>query len=245
MRSLLVLLLSASITPLAQAQEGGRFKVFKEDSENRASIRNSRPLNVYYEKISWNQSPTEIESGYLYLRDRDTDNIIELKLTETKPDSGVFNVELPIGVIKQKQIAAEIYSAPQEMLKTENRVALMQDLIKDKSVKRKPFLLRVLRERGQILDVFDDKEQAIAAYNKYLQEMGLAPGQLESESIIEVANQEKPVRKKAIDTSTLQTLLLANENDLTASNEKIREMREVLKNLELKRRQELQEEAKT
>lgn len=222
-----------------------RFKVYKEDSDHRAAIGNDKPLSVYYEKISWNQDPTKIESGYMYLRDRDTGHLFEMKLTETEPDSGVFNVNFPIGVLEKKRIATEIYSAPQSMLKGGDRLGLMKDFISDGSVKRKPFLLRVLREKGQIVDIFDDKAKAIAAYNKYRKEMGLSPESTESESIIEIANQQKVQKKKMIDTSTLQSMFLANENDLEASNEKNLELREVMKNMEEKRRQQVQSNAKS
>lgn len=224
--------------------QDSRFKVFKEDSEKRAKIRNSRPLSVFYKKVSWNQTPTELETGFLYLRNKSTGELTELKMLETAPDSGVFNIDFPVGVLK-KEISAEVYSAPQSMLKDNNRIGIMENLIKDNSVKRKPFLLRVLRSRGQIIDVFDDKKEALAAYNNYRQQMGLTPEGLESESIVEVANKEKPEKKKVIDTSTLQSLFMANENDMAATNEKNRELREVLKSMEEKRRQQVQSSGKS
>lgn len=225
--------------------EKNRFKVYKENSAKRAVIKNSKNLSVYYEKLSWNQDPTAIETGYLYLRDRNTGSLVELKLTETIPNSAVFNVDFPIGILKQKETAAEVYSAPQAMLKGKDRKGIIEKLIEDKSIKRKPFLLRVLRNKGQIVDVFDNKEDAIASYNKYREEMGLNPKGTESDSIIQVANNEKPTKKKVIDTSTLQSLFMANENDLNATNEKNRELREVLKNMETKRRQKVKDDAKS
>ncbi len=224
--------------------QGGRFHVYKEDSKKRAQIRNSRKLEVFYEKLSWNQKSTEIESGYLYLKDRKTGKVIEMKLSETQPDSGVFNIEYPIGVLKLKTIEAEIYSPPQGMLKDDGRLSMAENLIEDGSVKRKPFLLRVLRQRGQIVDVFDDKEKALAAFERYKEEMGIDKDSVESESIIEVANKDKPERTKVVDSSTLQSMFLANENDLEATNEKNKELREVLRNLELKRRKTIEENAK-
>ncbi len=239
----LVILLSMTIPGWAQKS---RFKVYKEDSQNRAEIRNNRPVSVFYEKLSWNQQPIEIETGYMYLRDRRTNSITELVLTETTPNSGVFNVAFPIGVLKQDRIEAEIYSAPQTMLKGQqgDRIDLIKNLISDGSIKRKPFLLRVLREKGQLVDIFDSKEKALEAYNRYREEMGLSPEGVESESIIEVANQQKVEKKKVIDTSTLQSLFLANENDIAATNEKDQELREVLRNLELKRRTEVKAQGK-
>lgn len=224
--------------------EKGRFKVFKEDSEQRAFIKNSKPLSVFYKNIAWNLDTTTVDTGYLYLRDRDSDEIFEMKLTETEPNSGVFNIDYPIGILKKPEIAAEIYSAPQTMLAGKNRMDIMTNLIKDKSVKRKPFLLRVLRNKGQILDVFDNKDDAITAYNEYKKQMGLSEDQVESESIIQVTNKEKPTNQRVIDTSTLQSLFMANEHDLEATNEKNRELREVLKNIEAKRRQGVKSNAK-
>ena len=238
----LLILLALSSTAMAQKS---RFKVFKENSKQRATIKNSRPLSVFYEKISWNQNATEIEKGFLYLRDRDTGELIELTLSETEPNSGIFNMDFPIGALKTKTIAAEVYSAPQSMLKGKNRKSLMKDLIKDGSVKRKPFLLRVLRKKGQIVDIFDNKEAALASYNKYREQMGLSPEGQESVSIIEVANKEKPVKKKVIDTSTLQSMFLANENDLAATNAKNKELRDVMRKIEEKRRKQVKDNAKS
>lgn len=226
-------------------EKSGRFKIFKEDGDQRAFLKNSKPLSVYYENIGWNQNPTIVDSGYLYLRDRDTNEITELKLTETEPNSSIFNIDFPIGVLKQENVAAEVYSVPPTMLTGKDRMDVVKSLVKDKSIKRKPFLLRVLREKGQILDVFDNREAAITAYNEYKKQMGLNENQVESASIIQVTNNEKPVTKKAIDTSTLQSLFMANENNLASSNDKNRELREVLKNIEQKRRQKIKDDAKT
>ena len=244
MKQLVLLVILIGFTQPSLAQKS-RFKVFKENSDKRALIRNSTPLSVYYEKLSWNQNPTKIESGYLYLRDQKSKELIELKLTETQPNSGVFNTVFPIGVLKKTSIAAEVYSAPQIMLKGSNRIDIMQNLIKDGSVKRKPFLLRVLRSKGQIVDIFDNKADAIASYNKYRKQMGLSPDEVESQSIIQATNSEKLTKKKIIDTSTLQSLFMANENNLAATNEKNKELRDVLSNMEKKRRQKVINDSKT
>jgi tetratricopeptide (TPR) repeat protein len=221
-----------------------KFKVYKEDSSKRATIKNSKPLSLFYEKLSWNQNPLEVETGFLYLKDRKTGELIELNLTETQPNSSVFNLEFPIGVLKSSEIATELYSAPQAMLKGNDRVGVMQKLIEDKSIKRKPFLLRVLRLKGQIVDVFDNRQDAVTAYDSYRKKMGLDASASESDSIIEVSNKEKPSKTKTIDTSTLQSMFLANENDLEANNEKNKETREVLRSVENKRREAVKNNAK-
>ena len=235
MKQLVLFTLIVGLSQFSFARKS-RFKVFKENSDKRAVIVNSRPVSFFYEKLSWNQQPTDIESGYLYLRNKGTGKLYELNMLETAPNSGVFSVNFPIGVLESAKVSAEMYSAPQSMLRGKNRIELMKDFIEDGSVKRKPFLLRVLRQKGQIVDVFDDKENAFAAYNKYRKEMGLDPEQAESDSIIEVANQQKVQKKKIIDTSTLQSLFLANENNLDANNARNAEEREVMLNIERKRR---------
>ncbi len=239
------LVLFALVAGLAQTSLAAksRFKIFKENSDKRAVIVNSRPVSFFYEKVAWNQKPTSIESGYVYLRNKNTEKLYELNMVETAPNSGVFSVAFPIGVLESQEVAAEIYSAPQSMLQVEDRIALMKDFIEDGSVKRKPFLLRVLRVEGQIVDIFDDKQVALAAYNNYRADMGLSPEQSESQSIIELANQQKVENKKVIDTSTLQSLFLANENDLQATNAKNEEIREVMRNIEEKRRREVKKQA--
>ncbi len=224
--------------------QGQRMNVFKEDSEQRAVIKNSKPFSVFYSKVSWNQKSNEIDQGYLYLRDRNTGDLIEVFLTETEPDSGLFSVEYPVGTIKQSEIEAEVYSAPQAMLQSDRRLEIMNNLIRDKTIKRKPFLMRLLRQKGYVIDVFDDREAAIQAYNHYKKQLGLTADVTESASIVEVANQEKAVTKKVIDTSTLQSLFLANETNLESINAKNKEMREVLKDVEEKRRNGVKENAK-
>jgi len=222
-----------------------RFKVFKENSEERAIITNSRPLSIYYENIGWNEDATQIDSGYLYLRNKDSGEIKELNLTETKPNSGVFAIDFPVGTIKEKKLAAEIYSPPQSMLKGQKRISFVKALIEDSSIRRKPFLLRVVAQKGQFIDVFDEKVNAIEAYNAYRKKMGLSDDALESESIIQVTTEEKPHKKQPIDTSTLQSLFMANENDLSSSNRKNQELREVLKSVEERRRKAVLENAKS
>ena len=239
----LILFLFAMAQP-SWAQNKGRFRVFKEKSDKRATIKNSRPLSVFYENLAWNQDPGIVEAGYLYLRDKDSGSTMEIKLIEILPDSGVFSTEFPVGSLQQKQYAAEVYSVPLSMLKGKNRMELAEEMIENGSIKRKPFLLRVIAGKGQIVDVFDDKSKALASYNKYREQMGLDPDQLESQSIIEVTNKEKPTTKKVIDTSTLQSLFMANENDIAATIEKNNELREVMKNMEIKRRDQVKADGK-
>jgi tetratricopeptide (TPR) repeat protein len=223
--------------------QDGRFKVFKEDSEDRATVSSTSPLSIYFEERGWNNDPTSIEKGFLFLRDKNTGEIMELTLTETKPNSSVFTIDFPVGTLKQKKIAVEIYSVPESLLDKKNRLFQVQQYINDGSIKRKPFLLRVLKDRSQIMDVFDNKEVALDAYNEYRKKMGLSPESTESESIVQVAIEEKPRKKQVIDTSTLQSLFLANEQDLSTSARKNKEIREVLESVEKKRRQALQEQA--
>ncbi len=239
---LLILFIFLQIIPGYAKKD--RFNVFKEEGDQRATLKNSKPFSVFYEKVSWNENPTQIDQGYLYIRDRQTGELIEVFLTETEPNSSLFSVEYPVGSFKQAQIEAEIYSPPQSMLQTIRRMEMMNNLIRDQTIKRKPFLMRSLREKGYVIDVFDDREAAISAYNHYRKQLGLTSDVTESTSIVEVANQEKPVTKKVIDTSTLQSLFLANETNQDATNAKNLEMREVLKGVEQKRREGVKLNAK-
>lgn len=244
MKYLLFAALSLAVTTNVLA-DNSRFRVFKQNSKKRATISNSRSLSAYYQKNSWNQNPTQIETGFLYLRDKETGAITEMKLIETTPSSSIFFFKLPPQKLGHAKVYAEIYSAPQEMLNGDDRLGIMKKLIADRSIKRKPFLLRVLRQKGQIIDIFDKKEEAIAAYNMYREQMGLSASDKESDSIVQVANSEKANQKKVIDTSTLQSLFMANESSLDATNEKNAELREVLKEVEKKRRTELVRQAKS
>ncbi len=243
MKQLVMMAILLSLGSQAWAQKN-RFKVYKRNSTERAVIKNSRPLAVYYEKVSWNENPTAIESGYMYLRDNQSGELTELLLHETKPDSGVFSTQFPIGALKQARIATEIYSAPPSMLVKGNRLELMKTFIEDGSIKRKPFLLRVLRNKGQVIDIFDTKGQALTAYEEFKTQLGLAADGTESQSIIEIANQKGAIKTKAVDSSTLQSLFMANESGQQATNEKNAELREVLLNIEKKRRAKVKAEEK-
>ena len=237
MNYLLSILVLLSLVQTSHAKEN-RFKVFKENSNERASITNSKPVQIFYEKLSWNQKPNQVEQGFMYLRDQSTGKLLEIVLTETEPNSGIFNMDYDTGGFELKKIALEVYSAPQSMLKDGRRLEIMKELIAAGTLKRKPFLLRILRQKGQLVDIFDNKEKAIAAYNLYRKELGLSPDS-KTESIIEVANKDKATRKKIIDTSTLQSMFLANEKSQAATNAKNQELREVMRKLEETRRKEI------
>ena len=228
---LISIFIFSSIYALA---ESSRYRIFKENSKERVVVKNTTPISFFYEKAAWNQDPMVIDSGFIYLRDQKTGKLTELTFTETKPNSSVFNLDLPIGGLKDNNIHAELFSAPMSMLKDKNRIDVIKNLIQEKSVKRKPFLLRKLRSKGQIIDVFDSKDLAISAYQKYKSQLSL--NNTESDSVIEVKNQEKISKKKIIDTSTLQSLFLANDSDLSSTNDKNKELREVLTEVEKKRR---------
>ncbi|MCB0377012.1 MAG: tetratricopeptide repeat protein [Bdellovibrionales bacterium] len=237
MKLLALASLTLLICQLSFAQSK-RFRVYKQDSEERVTLKNNRPLSLFYEKPAWNQNQNLVESGYIYIFDKDTGKLMEMKLTETEPNSAVFNVDLPIGTLKKDKIKAEMYSAPMSMLEGKNtgdRADEVESLLEKKALKRKPFLLRVLRRKGQIIDVFDTKEDALAAYKKYKKQLGIAD--TESDSIIEMRKNEQPEQKKFIDTSTLQSMFLANESSEKANNDKNKELRDVLMKVEKERRE--------
>ena len=228
--------------------QAASFKVYKENDDKRAVLKNNRPLTIYYEKIAWDENITQVEAGYLFLRDRTSGEIYEIQLTETEPNSSVFSKRIEAKSFNSDKLEAEVYSVPKEMLKGQNRLNVLKKLIADKALKRKPFLLRVLRQKGQIIDVFDDKKDALAAYNKYKKMLGISAADKDdikpSDSIIEVSKQQKPVKKRIIDTSTLQSMFLANKSGLENEAAKNQETRDVLRKIEEKRRRTVKNNGK-
>ena len=236
-----------AILCLALPASAVRSKVYKADDSSRAQLTSSRDLSFFYNKPSWNQNVTQVEKGYVYLKDRANNEVYELLLTETEPNSSVFSVEIQPGFLKRKTIEAEIYSVPPTILQGKNRVEVVKGLLAKNNLKRKPFLLRVLRRKGQIVDIFDDKTEAIASYERYKKLLGLdasvdvAP----SDSIIEVSKKQQPVKRKVIDTSTLQSMFLANEVDQQNVNLKNSELRDILRKVETKRRRMVKNNGKS
>ena len=116
---------SLFVFTISSVSQAAQFKVFKENDQQRASISNSKKSKVYYEKITWNEKIITIESGYLFLRDRATGEIYELKLIETEPNSSIFSAAIPKGAFNTETVEAEIYSVPKVMYEGKNRLTVV------------------------------------------------------------------------------------------------------------------------
>jgi len=235
-RYLLVLLIAAPFS----AQSANLKKVYSSTDRRRAKIVNKKSVEFVYEKPSWNLNPSSVEKGTLFLRDRASNNFYEIELFETEPNSSIFSLRYDKNELPKEEIVLEIYATPKKLLGDSPEVKI-RALVKSQSIFRKPFLLRSMDNKGQIIDIFDKKEDAHIAFTKYKELKGIKYAKEKSlfSNVVEVNRIEQPENKRLIKPSTLKSLSLADEANLKNQMTLNKELRETFSTIEKKRRESI------
>lgn len=162
-----------------------------------------KKIRLEYASKAWNKSPSVVDSGNLVLRDVITKKIARIEVTESAENSGMFvgYYSLSWG---ERAATPEIYLAPQSLGTTNDQLAKIEELIQSGTLTRKPFFIRSEGKDLQAITVYDNKDQAIAAYDEYrrLRMDKVSPDRAALEA-----------QAKANRDNELQALLEANANN--------------------------------
>jgi TolA-binding protein len=179
LRHLVLLLL---IAPIAVAQT---------TSKKRPPIRNKSGINVEYQQRLWNKDSKKIDTGYVAIKDAESNKIVIVQVEENEPDSSVFVGTYNIDLGNMKDYVPSVYVPTLEQIESNSKKQEFLQTVKDGKISRKPFILKK-NGNQQILEAFDNRRQAKQALRKYRREKALAKSErlLKDRELVEEAQLE-------------------------------------------------------
>lgn len=173
----------------------------KAKTADRPPISVDRSVQIVYGRPAWNRDSQKIDSSTIFVRETETHKLAQVRIDETAPDSSIFKGEFTISWDKTKAITPEIFVSENDLTDGKELTAFINQ-VQLKKVKRRPFVLRMTDQGEQLLDVYDTREQAVAALTAYRAQEKLkrqtnseiSPTRIIKESVLET---EKLAQKKS------------------------------------------------
>ncbi|MDB2426063.1 cell envelope integrity protein TolA [bacterium] len=166
----------------------------KTAKSKKLSIDGSKNFKINYPSSEWNKDAKNIDSAFLFLKDKTTGALIKIILDETEPDSSVFSGRFSLG--KQKEsVKPLVYIPPKNLRDNAEAIQKFSKLLRDGKIKKKPLVFR--RKKGNlILDIYDTKQQAKDALKAYKAAIALDK---KSKSIVKSVQKNKKEKKNSVE----------------------------------------------
>lgn len=127
-------------------------------------------LKIVYGSPSWNTDSKRVDSAFLFLRNKQTGQVIKVVLEESDPDSSRFIGDFSLQMKQSKDLSQyEAYIPPQSMRSSEEAAKKFNLLLSQNQVEKKPIAIREKSNRISF-EVFDTQDQATRAEKAYAQE---------------------------------------------------------------------------
>lgn len=217
--------------PLISAMQpngnGVKYKIFKQDANDRAEIDFTKPVRLSFSNISWNTETDLSNEGKLIIYDRKTGKIIISNLKESEANSNLFRLDF-----KNEQMgifAAEFYSLPKEL--SQESTDKIKSYINNGILKRKPFIMRKSKSGQQEVDLFSSKADmdiALEVFKKQYNLIDLSDAELSQL----VLSNSTMVESKVIYSSAILNASMQTEKNIIAENKKNLESQEALLQIE-------------
>jgi tetratricopeptide (TPR) repeat protein len=180
----------------------------------RVGIDSANSIRLNYGFSSWNKNPTQVDSASLLMREGSTGRTVQISLVETAPDSSVFSGIYSINWQNLEKLQVEFYIPPQELLNSQEGLKKTLAMIASKALKRKPFILRRTPTGAQLVELFDNRDQARSAMKAY-----------RAEQQIQAMQDQKPTKfpsDQQVDTAKMAEELKAKEYAAKIISDRIR-----------------------
>jgi tetratricopeptide (TPR) repeat protein len=116
-------------------------------------------IKLTYGSATWNKNSAQLDSAFIFVRDRVSGKIVKVVLEETEPDSSVFSGSFAINLGKGGAVDPEVLLAPRGMGDSPDAAAKVGKMLATGEIKPKPLVIHI--EDGiRIVDVFDTMDQA-------------------------------------------------------------------------------------
>lgn len=211
MRILFVLLASVIMTPVAFTQS---LKSEKQITPGQTKRQNPQLMKIQYGFPKWNKDSTKIDHASLFLRDSQTQRMVQIQLEETAPDSSLFSGSFSIAWDDSEQLKSEFYIPDQNLLSSAQGIQSIGKQIAEKSLLKRPFITRKDESGYQFIELFDTRDQATKAFEAYKKEDALrrlqkgVPAQVGAEQLTSKAAAQPTF------STPLSTLSLKEQADL-------------------------------
>lgn len=203
MKLLLSILIFGASIAVAQADTAKKPPVIRIDP--------SSAVRIIYGYPAWNKSPTEIDSGSLIMREKNSGRLVQIHLLETEPDSSAFSGLYSINWQNVGGMQADFFIPPQNLLNSPEGMKQISTMIANGQLLRKPFIFRRSKARGQSVEIFDTRDQARSAMQAYV-----------AEQQVQGLQNDKYPSDSQVDTAALAVHLKAKEEAAKAAAERVR-----------------------
>ncbi len=126
-----------------------------------------------YALPNWNEDSKKIDTAVLFVKDSKSNRIVQIELQESEPDSSIFSGYFSLNWNKKDPINPQVYIPPRNFDPKKDNFQNISKLISNGTLKRKPFVLKKDDDGFQMIDVYDTKAQALAAYSAYVEQLKL------------------------------------------------------------------------
>lgn len=155
-------------------------------------------FKIVYGSAPWNANSTQMDSAFLFLRDKASGKIVKILLEETEPDSSVFSGNFAVSWGQQgSNVEPQVYIPPRDMRNNDEALKKFNKLLADGKIQAKPLIVKTAESGLRTMDVYDTKDQVQKAQEAYDAEQR-AKSEKEKTKLAKpiVKNQELEVAKR-------------------------------------------------
>lgn len=116
-------------------------------------------LRIVYGSPAWNTDSRNVDSAFLFMRDKKSGKTVKIQLEETEPDSSIFSGNFAISMGGEGGIDPDIYIPPRTMKDNADAMKKFNELLAKGDTKPKPIFIRPIETGGRQVDVYDTGEQ--------------------------------------------------------------------------------------
>jgi tetratricopeptide (TPR) repeat protein len=186
-----------------------------------------KTVKIDYTSKSWNKKSNEIEQATVLIYDSESKKFVKVQLVETAVNSAKFVGYYSVS-FSEKDIRPELYFPPQTLVQSSESLKKIETMISEGTLLKKPFFIRDDGGTANAITVFDSREQALEAFEKYRQ------ARLQATS---------PVGKAALEAQALSKKAAEERARLELEAKMLSERQRLLEEEKKKQEQALKEQA--
>lgn len=116
-------------------------------------------MRIVYGSPAWNTDSKNVDSAFLFMRDKKTGKTVKIQLEETEPDSSIFAGNFAIQLGTGGAVDPDIYIPPRTMKDNADAMRKFNELLAKSGIKPKPLFIKPMESGGRQVDVYDTLDQ--------------------------------------------------------------------------------------
>lgn len=194
----------------------------------RPPLNASKNIEIIYVNADWNKNPKQADSGTIFIRDAQTNRLVEIHLNETNADSSTFTGTYSLSWSNEEEFVPEIYIPNQHLLTSKAGLQTVFQEIKTQKLKRRPFVLRNHDSNRQVVEIFDSKEDAQETLTNYRELVQLAKLKKDPSAREEALREAERVKEEIVERQRLLAQAMAFDrlpaNERSARRQKAKKL---------------------